>query len=693
MSWPLSQDYNEAVQSPVRNFADPDLRGSKVVVNALGLPLPCSGNFADVYEVRGADGQRWAVKCFTREVVGLHQRYEAISSHLRQAKLPFTVDFNFLEEGIRVRGRWFPVLKMQWVEGLTLNQFVGRYADKPASLESLLQIWLRLSKYLRAARVSHCDLQHGNVLLVPGTGANSLALKLVDYDGMWVPALAGSRSGEVGHPSYQHPHRLRDQTYSLDVDRFPLLLIATGLRAVMVQGRALWDKYDNGDNILFRQSDLLAPTKSFLFLDLVRSADPLTASLADHLLRALRGGVAAAPLLEAVIPETPAPPVAVRAARPVAVPVGDSRGDTAVAVAAPAIATARSRAIVRRPARKAGRVRVAAWVVMAALLLAGFGAGWGLYHAMQNDHGAAATEPALAQHRPDAEPETVPTQRVSPQPAATEPGQEEKETKKTNNPLKPANPDRPKDTEKSKPPVKPSSPPSIEKSMTNSLDMRLIGIPAGKFLMGSPAGETGRNPNEGPRHEVQITRGFYLGEFLVTHKEFAAFVEDARYQTEAEKAGDEKTWLKPGFDQGDNDPVVGVTWNDAVKFCEWLSQKEGNTYSLPTEAQWEYACRAGKQTAYFFGDDPAKINDYAWYVANSDKRAHAVGGMPHNAWGLYDMAGNASQWCWPAGDSVERVLRGGDFTSPATACRCAARWPQKPDQRTNHSGFRVVYEP
>ena len=125
LSWPLSQDYNEAIQSPASNFTDPDLRRGEAVANALGLPMPYSGNFADVYQVRCPDGSRWAVKCFTREATGLRERYQEISAHLKQAKLPFTVDFSYLEKGIRVAGKWYPVLKMQWVEGLTLNQFIA----------------------------------------------------------------------------------------------------------------------------------------------------------------------------------------------------------------------------------------------------------------------------------------------------------------------------------------------------------------------------------------------------------------------------------------------------------------------------------------------------------------------------------------------------------------------------------------
>src|ERR1700678_124625 len=107
MSWPLSQDYNEAIQSPESSFSDPELKTGEVVCNALGLPIPRSGNFADVYEVRCPNGTRWAIKCFTREVRGLRERYQEISRVLQKAHFPFTVEFTYLQEGMRVRGRWF----------------------------------------------------------------------------------------------------------------------------------------------------------------------------------------------------------------------------------------------------------------------------------------------------------------------------------------------------------------------------------------------------------------------------------------------------------------------------------------------------------------------------------------------------------------------------------------------------------
>src|SRR5262249_8155880 len=157
--------------------------------------------------------------CFTRQVPGLRERYFEISKHLAQARLPFTVDFEFLLRGILIRGDWYPVLKMQWVEGLLLNEFVRDNLDKPERLEALGQIWVRMANALRRANMAHADLQHGNVILVAGSKASSLAVKLIDYDGMWVPALADKKSGEVGHPAYQHPQRLQQGTYSAEVDR------------------------------------------------------------------------------------------------------------------------------------------------------------------------------------------------------------------------------------------------------------------------------------------------------------------------------------------------------------------------------------------------------------------------------------------------------------------------------------------
>src|SRR5205807_1804445 len=144
---------------------------------------------------------------------------------------------------------------------------------KPQTLDALGKIVFRMGQRLREAHLAHADLQHGNLILVPGSSASSLAVKLIDYDGMFVPALAGSQSGEVGHAAYQHPQRLRDGTYGAEVDRFPLLLLACAIRSLRGGGRSLWERYDNGDNVLFRAEDLRRPAESALFRELWQSPE------------------------------------------------------------------------------------------------------------------------------------------------------------------------------------------------------------------------------------------------------------------------------------------------------------------------------------------------------------------------------------------------------------------------------------
>ncbi len=341
MSWPLSHEFNEAIQTPAEVFADADLRGGDTVVGATGLPLPRSGNFADVYQVVGADGRNWAVKCFTRPVAGLAERYARVGAALAKAGLPFTVGFDFLAEGIKVGGAWRPVVKMEWVEGLLLNQVVRDNAAKPAVLAALGQVWGRLCKRLRDAGVAHADVQYGNVLLVPGARAGAFGLKLIDYDGMWVPALANTPSGEAGHPSFQHPARAATRAYSPDLDRFPHLAVATALRGLAVGGSPLWEKYDNGDNLLFTEDDFKNPAASAVMADLWKTDAPAVQALVGRLAVACGRPIPQTPWLDQIAPEgEPLPlddaarreaatalgvalPVAVAVPVPVAMPVAE----------------------------------------------------------------------------------------------------------------------------------------------------------------------------------------------------------------------------------------------------------------------------------------------------------------------------------------------------------------------------------
>ena len=233
----------------------------------------------------------------------------------------------------------------------------------------------------------------------------------------------------------------------------------------------------------------------------------------------------------------------------------------------------------------------------------------------------------------------------------------------------------------------------------NSIGMKLVEIPAGEFLMGSPESEEYRDDDDEQQHRVRLSKSFYLQTTEVTQGQWRAVM-----GTEPWK---DKSLVKEGSDYA----ASYVNWEDATEYCGKLSAKEGRTYRLPTEAEWEYACRCGTTTAYSFGGDASSLKDYAWFDDNADdvdeKYAHQVGQKRPNAWGLYDMHGNVWEWCsdWygedyygnspsvdPSGPSSgsSRVLRGGSWLSSAQLCRSAFRVWNTPSSRNGYYGFRVV---
>ena len=298
----------------------------------------------------------------------------------------------------------------------------------------------------------------------------------------------------------------------------------------------------------------------------------------------------------------------------------------------------------------------------------------------------------------------------------------------------------------------------------NSVGMTLVLIPPGEFLMGSTpeqialgvkiaqdaklkpsSWEWGRIVDEGPQHHVTLTNPYLLGKTEVTIGQFKAFVEVRKYVTEAEQFGfgnslattldasitpgqKKMTWLTPGYAVTMDFPVTQVTWGDAVQFCNWLSSREklnpcyakdgtatgswilaaeGNGYRLPTEAEWEYACRAGTSTQFSFGDDPAQLEQFGWYEKNSNESAWPVGLKLPNAFSLFDMHGNVSEWCHdlyardyystsPLNNPInavpnsDHVVRGGTWWINPIPCRSAFRDHSTPKNRTNNRGFRVV---
>ena len=260
-SYPTPSAYQEAVQFPESAFLDETLQDATPRTNVLGLPQPISGAFAVVFPMTDAHNQRWAAKCFLTDVPDQQTRYQAIAAHLSEHDLPALVTFDYQQPGIRVEGTAYPLLKMEWVEGNALNTWVRTHRDDLDALQTLATAWADLLADLEAAQIAHGDLQHGNVLVVDTDSGP--ALRLVDYDTMYVPALDGRPSPEVGHRNYQHPDRT-ERDFGPALDRFAGLVIYTAIQATRVRP-ALWERFDTGENLLFRDSDFYEPEQSPLF--------------------------------------------------------------------------------------------------------------------------------------------------------------------------------------------------------------------------------------------------------------------------------------------------------------------------------------------------------------------------------------------------------------------------------------------
>lgn len=267
----------------------------------------------------------------------------------------------------------------------------------------------------------------------------------------------------------------------------------------------------------------------------------------------------------------------------------------------------------------------------------------------------------------------------------------------------------------------------------------MVPIPGGTFVMGSPDNEKGRNADEGPQHPVAI-RPFWMGKCEVAWDEFDLYrkekgvknpdMNDAILKSKPDAiTGPTPPYVDESYGHGrEGHPALCMTHHSAMEYCRWLSEKTGKHYRLPTEAEWEYAARAGSKTAYCFGDDPKDLGDYAWFAGNSEETTHPVGKKKPNAWGLHDMYGNILEWCLdhykkdyyaglpldkptlcpvlvPTDTRFSHVARGGSWSDQAAQCRSSARrgsdrtWiksdPQRPQSiwwltNTDFIGFRIV---
>ena len=297
MPWPAMADFNDAVQTPERCFEWRELAQGTTVVKPGGLPLVYSGNFACVYKIATGSGD-FAVRCFTREVKNQQERYGHLSNYLKSLEDVIPQDafvgFEYIERGIRVRGEWYPIVKMEWAPGDRLDKFVEDHLGTPGAYSDLAARWRRLNITLRGLRIAHNDLQHGNVMV-----QDQGALRLVDYDGIFLPRFQGEDSPELGHEHYQHPKRSTPDYYA-EIDNFPSLVVYLSLLALNADPQ-LWDRFYNQNNMLFTRDDFADPGNSDCFKALKSSPDTNVAGLADVLEELCDRPVDQVPDLESVL--------------------------------------------------------------------------------------------------------------------------------------------------------------------------------------------------------------------------------------------------------------------------------------------------------------------------------------------------------------------------------------------------------
>lgn len=288
---PSNAEYSQAIQNPRVCFRSQPLAEATVAFGPRGMPLVYSGSFACVYKV-SLKGKNFAVRCFTREVRDEQYRYGQIAQALKTAALPEFTDFDYLERGIQINGEWYPVVKMDWVEGETLDKFVAANLDNPQALRELAYQWRLALAGLRDAGIAHNDLQHGNVIVDAG------AVRLVDYDGMFLPWFQGTPSPELGHKNYQHPQR-SERDYAGWIDNFPALVIYLSLLAISATPH-LWESFHNGDNLILTEQDYADPGNSDCLRRLKESPDANIARLAAILEQCCSLPVAQTPDLDEV---------------------------------------------------------------------------------------------------------------------------------------------------------------------------------------------------------------------------------------------------------------------------------------------------------------------------------------------------------------------------------------------------------
>ncbi len=285
--YPEIVEYNEAVQNPAHVFRDPELRRGRIEVNNLGLPVVLSGGFALTYMMR--DGNRkLAVRCFLREIPAVQQKYTAIARAVRALNSGYFVDFEYLDDCIVLGGGSYPVVKMDWAEGETLGIWLDLHHDDRRQLPRLREAFAALAAYLEQHGIAHGDIQNGNVIVAPD------GLKLVDYDGVYVPGMPTEFGCETGHRHFQHPLRTTAH-FGPAIDRFSFIVVDLSL-AALIEDPSLYARFRRGgEAIVFHAGDFVDPDRSELFRLLLKF--PNLAASVRHFAAICRADISVVPSL------------------------------------------------------------------------------------------------------------------------------------------------------------------------------------------------------------------------------------------------------------------------------------------------------------------------------------------------------------------------------------------------------------
>jgi formylglycine-generating enzyme required for sulfatase activity len=561
-----------------------------------------------------------------------------------------------------------PYIVMEYIDGEDLGKYIDRHG--PLSEERAL-IWFgKLADALDEGhnkRLIHRDLKPKNILISsagePFLVDFGIAHRLSEMD------RTGTGFG-AGTIEYMSPEQLENRTPDVKQDVYSFG--ATIYHAV--EGRPPFQA-DTVPRMILKVMSETAPSSLKVSSELAKRIASCLEKDPQKRPRSCKAILERLSQREtaASVPKPPPPPPS-----PSLPPVSPPDSQTREIVSS----NARTQTIIASRAK-------AIWLAVLLLLVSGFLLGITML-VMKNPRARVALQPPFAETG-DTEPGDNSGTRPSDSTGTTDlPKQGQSSAGKE--PLPEADPPAPSQTPPAS--VESFSKTSLPEEFTNSIGMKFQLIKPGTFMMGSPASELGRDENE-TQHQVTLTQPYYLGVYEVTQEQYERIM-----------------GINPSEFKSSSHPVDSVSWEDAVAFISKLNDLErgqlpGRVYRLPTEAEWEYACRAGTTTAYSFGDSASDLESYAWYSKNlrSLTQTHPVGGRKPNPWGLYDMHGNVEEWCWDwFGDYPNRSLidamgpesgsnrvgRGGGWSNVAANCRSAHRSSYDPSYRNYYNGFRVA---